>query len=89
MTWHKWQVNELEQQLIYDYFRENIDTILLRAKANVIAEVGLTFCLVGLEGDPVFEKTRLAIQASIDGNNAWPLLLLVILVLSTVNTATC
>jgi len=59
-------VSEQEHQWIYDYFRENIDTILLRAKEDVIAEVGLTFLLAGLEDDPVVEKTRLAIQSSID-----------------------
>ena len=59
-------VSEQEHQWIYDYFRENIDTILLRTKEDVIAEVGLTFLLAGLEDDPVVEKTRLAIQSSID-----------------------
>jgi len=64
--YYQHQVSEKEHQWIYDYFRENIDTILLRAKEDVIAEVGLTFLLAGLEDDPVVEKTRLAIQASID-----------------------
>ncbi|MEF1227379.1 DUF3541 domain-containing protein, partial [Vibrio fortis] len=64
--YYQHQVSEKQHQWIYDYFRENIDTILLRAKEDVIAEVGLTFLLAGLEDDPVVEKTRLAIQASID-----------------------
>ncbi|MEZ8189425.1 DUF3541 domain-containing protein [Vibrio sp. 1F279] len=64
--YYQHQVSEQEHQWIYDYFRENIDTILLRAKEDVIAEVGLTFLLAGLESDSVVEKTRLAIQASID-----------------------
>ncbi|MEZ9655886.1 DUF3541 domain-containing protein [Vibrio splendidus] len=64
--YYQHQVSEQDHQWIYDYFRENIDTILLRAKEDVIAEVGLTFLLAGLENDPVVEKTRLAIQASID-----------------------
>ncbi len=64
--YYQHQVSELEHQWIYDHFRENIDTILLRAKEDVIAEVGLTFLLAGLDNDPVVEKTRLAIQASID-----------------------
>ncbi|WP_215403698.1 DUF3541 domain-containing protein [Vibrio gigantis] len=64
--YYQHQVSEQDHQWIYDYFRENIDTILLRAKEDVIAEVGLTFLLAGLEDDPVLEKTRLAIQASID-----------------------
>ncbi|MFL9778796.1 DUF3541 domain-containing protein [Vibrio cyclitrophicus] len=64
--YYQHQVSEQEHQWIYDYFRENIDTILLRAKEDVIAEVGLTFLLAGLENDPVVEKTRLAIQSAID-----------------------
>lgn len=64
--YYQHQVSEQDHQWVYDYFRENIDTILLRAKEDVIAEVGLTFLLAGLENDPVVEKTRLAIQASID-----------------------
>ncbi|MCK8085556.1 DUF3541 domain-containing protein [Vibrio gigantis] len=64
--YYQHQVSEQDHQWIYDYFRENIDTILLRAKEDVIAEVGLTFLLAGLEDDPVVEKTRLAIQSSID-----------------------
>ncbi|MCG9558777.1 DUF3541 domain-containing protein [Vibrio kanaloae] len=64
--YYQHKVSEQEHQWIYDYFRENIDTILLRAKEDVIAEVGLTFLLADLEGDPVVEKTRLAIQASIN-----------------------
>ncbi|MEZ9565208.1 DUF3541 domain-containing protein [Vibrio artabrorum] len=59
-------VSEQEHQWIYDYFRDNIDTILLRAKEDVIAEVGLTFLLADQKDDPVVEKTRLAIQAAID-----------------------
>ncbi|MDE1326087.1 DUF3541 domain-containing protein [Vibrio aestuarianus] len=59
-------VSEKQHQWIYDYFRANIDTILARAKEDVIAEVGISFLLAGLETDPVVEKTRLAIQASID-----------------------
>ncbi|MDE1315819.1 DUF3541 domain-containing protein [Vibrio aestuarianus] len=59
-------VSEKQHQWIYDYFRANIDTILARAKEDVIAEVGISFLLAGLEIDPVVEKTRLAVQASID-----------------------
>ncbi|MBW3695924.1 DUF3541 domain-containing protein [Vibrio sp. T187] len=64
--YYQHQVSEEKHQWIYDYFRANIDTILLRAKEDVIAEVGITFLLAGLEDDPVVQKTRQAIQASID-----------------------
>ncbi|MCG9782769.1 DUF3541 domain-containing protein [Vibrio brasiliensis] len=64
--YYQHQVSEQQHQWIYDYFRSNIDTILIRAKEDVIAEVGITFLLAGLENDPVVEKTRYAIQKSIN-----------------------
>lgn len=64
--YYQHQVSEKDHQWIYDYFRDNIDTILIRAKEDIIAEVGITFLLAGLEDDPVVTKTRNAIQASID-----------------------
>ncbi|MFM2587877.1 DUF3541 domain-containing protein [Vibrio sp. TBV020] len=66
--YYQHQVDEKKYQWIYDYFRENIDTILLRAKEDVIAEVGISFLLAGLENDSVVAKTRSAIQQSIDTN---------------------
>ncbi|MGP8308699.1 DUF3541 domain-containing protein [Vibrio sp. YIC-376] len=60
------QISEAEHQWIYDYFRNNIDTILLRCKEDVIAEVGISFLLAGLEHDPVVEKTRNAIRTAIN-----------------------
>ncbi|HHG3259183.1 DUF3541 domain-containing protein [Vibrio parahaemolyticus] len=59
------RVNEADHQWIYDYFRDNIDTILLRAKEDIIAEVGISFLLAGLDHDPVVEKTRQAIRDAI------------------------
>ncbi|MCK6264548.1 DUF3541 domain-containing protein [Vibrio sp. ZSDE26] len=59
-------VRENDHQWIYDYFRQNIDTILLRAKEDIIAEVGISFLLAGLDDDPVVEKTRHAIQNAIN-----------------------
>lgn len=34
-------VSQQQHQWIYDYFRANIDTILLRAKPDIVAEVGI------------------------------------------------
>lgn len=59
-------VKESEYQWIYDYYRDNIDTIIARSKEDVIAEVGINFLLAGLESDPVVEKTRKAIQRSLN-----------------------
>ncbi|UUM32983.1 DUF3541 domain-containing protein [Vibrio japonicus] len=64
--YYQHKVSEKQYQWIYDYFRNNIDTILLRAKEDIIAEIGISFLLAGLEDDPVVEKTRQAIQQSID-----------------------
>ncbi len=59
-------VSQQQHQWIYDYFRANIDTILLRAKPDIVAEVGIAFLLAGLEDDPVVLKTRQFIQAAVD-----------------------
>ncbi|PSU34167.1 DUF3541 domain-containing protein [Photobacterium lutimaris] len=59
-------VKESDYQWIYDYYRDNIDTIIARSKEDVIAEVGINFLLAGLEDDPVVEKTRKAIQRSLN-----------------------
>ncbi len=58
-------VNEKEYQWIYDYYRKNIDAILEHAKEDVVAEVGISFLLAGLENDPVVNKTRARIQQAI------------------------
>ncbi|MBO0213112.1 DUF3541 domain-containing protein [Vibrio sp. Vb2880] len=59
-------VSEKQYQWIYDYYRANIDTILQRAKEDIIAEVGISFLLAGLDDDPVVEKTRQAIQQAVN-----------------------
>lgn len=59
-------INERDFQWVFDYYRQNIDTILARSKEDVVAEVGINFLLAGLESDPVVEKARKAIQGSID-----------------------
>ncbi|MGV2986249.1 DUF3541 domain-containing protein [Vibrio sp. E150_011] len=58
-------VSESEHQWIFDYFRKNIDDIIAHTKEDVIAEVGLSFLLAGLDDDPVVQKTRLAISKAI------------------------
>ncbi|QMV16978.1 DUF3541 domain-containing protein [Vibrio spartinae] len=58
-------VSAADYQWIYHYFRTNIETIIARTKPDVIAEVGLSFLLAGLDKDPVVTQTRQAIQAAI------------------------
>lgn len=59
-------VDEKQHEWIYHYLRENIDNILARTKEDIIAEVGIAFLLAELEDDPVVDKTRAAIQQSIN-----------------------
>ncbi len=63
--------------------------ILLRAKEDVIAEVGLTFLLAGLEDDPVVENTTRYPSFYRQRPRHDPLVSQAILTLSTANIATC
>ncbi|MBY5922720.1 DUF3541 domain-containing protein [Ferrimonas balearica] len=64
--YYQYQVDAEAFDWIYDYFRREIDTILRRCKEDIIAEVGLSFLLAGLEQDPVVAKTRAAIASALD-----------------------
>ncbi len=64
--YYQTQVDVEQNRWIYDYFRRNIDTIIENSKEDVIAEVGISFLLAGLDNDPVVAKTRKAIRAAID-----------------------
>lgn len=64
--YYQHRVSEQQHQWIFDYFRNNIDQILLKAKEDIIAEVGISFLLAGLPNDPVVEKTRQHIREAID-----------------------
>jgi hypothetical protein len=60
--YYRYKINEQDYQWIFDYYRHNIDNIIARAKEDVIAEVGISFLLAGLDDDPVVLKTRKVIQ---------------------------
>ncbi|MDD9176521.1 DUF3541 domain-containing protein [Aliivibrio finisterrensis] len=64
--YYQYPLKESDHQWIYDYLRNNIDTILERAKEDIISEVGITFLLAGLEDDPVVYKTQKHIQDAIN-----------------------
>lgn len=64
--YYQHRVSEKQYQWIYDYFRANIDTILQHAKEDIVAEVGISFLLAGLDDDPVVEKTRQVIQKAVN-----------------------
>jgi len=59
-------VKESDFQWIYDYYRSNSELILLRCKADVIAEVGINFLLAGLDNDPLLLKSQRAIEQAFD-----------------------
>ncbi|MCJ2376112.1 DUF3541 domain-containing protein [Vibrio sp. ZSDZ34] len=59
-------IKESDHQWIYDYFRTHIDDIVKYTKEDVIAEVGLTFLLAGLEDDPVVKRSQEVIRNAID-----------------------
>ncbi|MFT6985648.1 MAG: hypothetical protein ACJAT7_001463 [Psychromonas sp.] len=59
-------VKESDFQWIYDYYRSNIDLILRRCKADVVAEVGINFLLAGLIKDPLVLKSQRVIEQAFD-----------------------
>jgi hypothetical protein len=59
-------IKESDHQWIYDYFRTHIDDIVKYSKEDVIAEVGLTFLLAGLDDDPVVKRSQEVIREAID-----------------------
>lgn len=65
-SYYQHPIDEGNYQWIYDYYRDNIDIIITRAKEDVIAEVGINFLLAGLDDDPVVLKTRKVIQQAIN-----------------------
>ncbi|OBT16344.1 hypothetical protein A9264_11940 [Vibrio sp. UCD-FRSSP16_10] len=66
--YYQHQINEQDHQWVFDYFRKNINTIINHSKQDIIAEVGVSFLLAGLDNDPVVAITQQAIYASIDDN---------------------
>lgn len=64
--YYQQSVSEHHHQWIYDYFRQHIDTIILRAKADILSEIGISFLLAGLDQDPVVAKCRKAIIKKFD-----------------------
>lgn len=65
-AYYQYPIREADFQWVYDYYRDNIDTIIARAKADVIAEVGINFLLAGLADDAVVHKTQRAIQQALN-----------------------
>ena len=65
-AYYQYPINEQDFQWVYDYYRNNINMIIARAKADVIAEVGINFLLAGLDDDPVVLQTQKTIQQALN-----------------------
>jgi hypothetical protein len=59
-------VSENQHQWIFDYFRSHMDTILLRAKADILSEIGICFMLANEPNDPVIARLQQAIMKKYD-----------------------
>lgn len=61
-------VPESSHQWIFDYFRNNIDTIVLRAKADILSEIGVCFMLADKANDPIVEQLKQALIKKYDAS---------------------
>lgn len=59
-------VSRKEFDWIYDYFEKNIDYIVRRAKADIVAEVGIAFLLAGQSDHPAVAAARAAVRQRYD-----------------------
>ncbi|MGF1764025.1 DUF3541 domain-containing protein [Aliivibrio kagoshimensis] len=64
--YYQHEIKQAEYQWIFDYYRNNMDSIMRRSKEDVIAEIGINFLLAGEYDDPIVTRTKQHIQASID-----------------------
>ncbi|WP_261874973.1 DUF3541 domain-containing protein [Vibrio rarus] len=65
-NYYQKQVKEADHPWVFHYFRTHIDRIISDTKQDIIAEVGISFLLAGLQDDPVVYKTRQAIKQAIN-----------------------
>lgn len=59
-------VDESEFQWVLDYFSMHIDRVIEDTKEDIVAEVGVCFCLAGRKDDPAAQKCRDAILSSVN-----------------------
>jgi Domain of unknown function (DUF3541) len=64
--YYQYHINRDNFAGIFDYFDNNIDTIISRAKADVVAEVGIAYLLAREYDNPALEKTRQNIAQQFD-----------------------
>ncbi len=56
--YYQYHIKRDEYAWIFDYFDRNIDSIISRAKADVVAEVGVAYLLAGEYDHPALEKIK-------------------------------
>ena len=59
--YYQYPINRSDFAWIFDYFDAHIDTMVARARADVIAEVGITYLLAREHDHPALEKTKRSI----------------------------
>jgi len=64
--YYQYHINRDDFAEIFEYFDNNIDTIISRAKADVVAEVGIAYLLASEYDHPAFEKTKQNIAQQYD-----------------------
>ena len=64
--YYQYHINRNDFAWIFDYFDSNIDTIVSRAKADVVAEVGIAYLLAREFDNPALEKTKQNIARQYD-----------------------
>ena len=63
--YYRWPVAESEYQWVFDSFRAHADEIERRATPDQLAEVGLAFLLAGLTDEPLLQRIRHRVAASV------------------------
>lgn len=64
--YYQYHINRDDFAGIFEYFDNNIDTIISRAKADVVAEVGIAYLLASEHDNPAFEKAKQNIAQQYD-----------------------
>lgn len=64
--YYQYHINREDFAWIFEYFDNNIDTIISRAKADVVAEVGIAYLLAREYDNPALEKTKQNIAQQYD-----------------------
>jgi hypothetical protein len=56
--YYQYKINRDDYAWVFDYFDHNIDVIVSRTKADVVAEVGVAYLMAGENDHPALDKTK-------------------------------